>query len=532
MTELPAHAPIGATMGEVLAAHAAARPDSPALTVAGETWTYAELDEASSRLAAALVAAGLRPGDRVAMIARNRREFVAMHFAASRARVILVGINWRLSPVEVAQILADAQPALVILESEWEVLLRDADPALPKVWLDVPGSTAQPSYDEWLTAGDAPEARAGLAERPADPTATVMMLYTTGTTGVPKGVMLTETNMTAMIAEVSIRWRMRPDMRFFAILPLFHVSGTGCFFSTLHAGGEVVVPADPGDIARTIEHVRITHSALVPTLISQLVHDPRAREYDLSSLEVLIYGAAPSGGTLISDAMALMPDCGFTQGYGLTETCGGVAVAPFRKHGEVDDRPGTVGQPTTHYEFRIVDPATLDEVPAGTDGEVWVRGPQNASGYWHRPQETADAFLPDGWFRTGDIGGVDDDGYLYLKDRLKDMIISGGENVYSVEVESALMTHPDVLEAAVYGIPDARWGEVVKAVVAVTPGSRVSAEQLIEHTRTRLARYKCPRVVEFMDALPKSGSGKIIKHGLRAGDRDAVGVPESAPAGT
>ena len=508
------------TMGDLLALHARRRPDAPALTVADRSWSYAELDEAVTRLAAALVATGLRPGDRVAMIARNGWEYVALHFAASRARVILVGINWRLSPVEVAQILTDARPSLVLVDVEWQPLLRDADPGLPTVWLGSPRDDQHSrSFPVWLTAGDGTHARQALAERPAEPGATVLMLYTTGTTGVPKGVMLTEGNLLAMIAEMSRCWRMRPDMRFFAILPLFHVSGTGCFFTTLYAGGEVLIPADPNDVARTVERARITHSALVPTLLSQLVHDPAARQFDLSSLEVLVYGAAPSGGTLISDAMALMPGCGFTQGYGLTETCGGVAAAPLRRHGEVDDRPGTVGRPTTHYEFRIVDPATCAEVPAGTDGEVWVRGPQNAVGYWNRPEETAASFMTDGWFRTGDIGVLDEDGYLYLKDRLKDMIITGGENVYSVEVESTLMTHPEVVEAAVYGIPDDRWGEAVKAVVARTPGSTLTAEELAEHTRTRLARYKCPRVIEFVDALPKSGSGKILKHGLRDRDR-------------
>jgi acyl-CoA synthetase (AMP-forming)/AMP-acid ligase II len=213
-----------------------------------------------------------------------------------------------------------------------------------------------------------------------------------------------------------------------------------------------------------------------------------------------------------------MPTCGFTQGYGLTETTGGVSAAPLRRHGEKDDRPGTVGQATANYEIRIVDPVTGKDVPAGTDGEVWLRGSQNAQGYWKRPEETSANFLPKGWFRTGDIGVLDDEGFLYLKDRLKDMIISGGENIYSVEVENALLTHPEIREVAVYGVPDERWGESVKAVVARTEGSTLDVQAVIAHARSRLARYKCPKIVEFVDVLPKSGSGKIIKHALRQRD--------------
>jgi acyl-CoA synthetase (AMP-forming)/AMP-acid ligase II len=182
-----------------------------------------------------------------------------------------------------------------------------------------------------------------------------------------------------------------------------------------------------------------------------------------------------------------------------------------------------VGQACSKYEIRIVDPATLTDVPAGTDGEVWLRGPQNAHGYWNRPEETAAGFLPDGWFRTGDIGVLDEDGYLYLKDRLKDMIISGGENIYSVEVESALLVHPQILEVAVYGVPDPHWGESVKAVVVRTPGSTLDEGAVRAHALTRLAKYKCPRVIEFAEALPKSGSGKIIKHVLRSRDAADAG---------
>ena len=513
MTTTPTQDVEATTMATLIDEHAAHRPEAVALTVADRSWTYAGLAAEVDRYARAFVAAGLAPGDRVAFLAHNGLPFVAAHFAASRAGVTLVGVNWRLAALEVAQILHDAGPALVMVDHDLSELLAETVDLPPVVTLTGEAS----DLEQWLGAGEG----SVVVDR-STPDNIVMMLYTTGTTGRAKGAMISERNVNEMLREVSMRWLMRPDMRFVAVLPLFHVSGTGSIFSTLFAGGEVILPADASAevIARTIDERRVTHSALVPTILSSVVHEPSLKKYDLSSLEVLIYGAAPSGGTLIQDAMALMPDCGFTQGYGLTETTGGVAVAPLRRHGEVDDRLGTVGQACTKYEIRIVDPVTLADRPAGTDGEVWLRGPQNAQGYWNRPEETAAGFLVDGWFRTGDIGVLDEDGYLYLKDRLKDMIISGGENIYSVEVESALLSHPDILEAAVYGVPDPHWGETVKAVVVLAEGSSLDADDVTAYARTRLAKYKCPRIVEFAEVLPKSGSGKIVKHTLR--QRDAA----------
>ncbi|GAA2448053.1 fatty acid--CoA ligase [Actinomadura vinacea] len=512
----PTQVPQAVTMAALLDEHAARTPEAPALTTAGRRFTYAELAEVAGRYARAFEASGLRPGDRVLFLAHNGLPFVAAHFAASRAGVVLVGVNWRLSAFEVAQIVADAEPSLVLADHDLLDLLAQAERLPRVVTLDGPRSDLR----EWLETGEAVEP----ADR-GEPGNVLMMLYTTGTTGRAKGAMISERNVNEMLREVSARWLMRPGMRFVAVLPLFHVSGTGSIFSTLFAGGEVILPPDASaeTIARAIDERKATHSALVPTILNGFVHEPALKKYDLSSLEVLIYGAAPSGGTLIQDAMALMPRCGFTQGYGLTETCGGVSVAPLRRHGEEDDRPGTVGRACTKYEIRIVDPATLEDVPAGADGEVWLRGPQNALGYWNRPEETAAAFKPDGWFRTGDVGVLDEDGYLYLKDRLKDMIISGGENIYSVEVESALLAHPEILEVAVYGVPDEHWGERVKAVVVRTPGSTLDRDAVLEHARSRLARYKCPRAIEFVPELPKSGSGKILKHVLRGRETTTAG---------
>lgn len=498
------------TLSALVDEHALHRPDAPALTVDGRTSSFRDLRADVDRYAAALVASGLEPGDRVAVIAANSAAYVAMHFACSRVAVTLVGVNWRLSAHEVGAILQDATPRLVLVDHDLRRLLVQA-PEVPEVVMGGP----EAGLERWLSGG----AETPVIDRSHEDNV-LMMLYTTGTTGQAKGVMISERNVNQMLREMSRQWLMRPGMSFANVLPFFHVSGTGAAFTGLFVGGEVVLPPDASAeaMARTIHEHRITHSALVPTVLTAFVREPSLGQYDLSSLEVLIYGAAPSGGTLIQDAMALMPACGFTQGYGLTETTGGVSAAPVRRHGDLDDRPGTVGRATANYEIRIVDPVTLEDVETGADAEVWLRGSQNALGYWNRPEETAANFVADGWFRTGDIGVLDTDGYLYLKDRLKDMIISGGENIYSVEVESALTAHPDIVEAAVYGVPDERWGESVKAVIVRTPGSSLDQDAVLAHARSRLARYKCPKVVEFTEALPKSGSGKIIKHVLRQRD--------------
>ncbi|WP_170219395.1 class I adenylate-forming enzyme family protein [Nocardioides litoris] len=500
------------TLSALVDEHAVVRPDVPAVTAGGRTATFATLRADVDRFAAAIVASGLEPGDRVAVVAANSSAYLAMHFACSRAAVTLVGINWRLSAHEVGAILRDATPRLVLVDHDLRGLLPDSS-EVTTVVLDGP----EPGLEQWLSAG----AGTPAVDRSHEDNI-LMMLYTTGTTGQPKGVMISERNVNQMLREMSRQWLMRPGMSFVNVLPFFHVSGTGAVFTGLFVGGEVVLLADASaeSIARTIHERRITHSALVPTVLTAFVREPSLAQYDLSSLEVLVYGAAPSGGTLVQDAMALLPSCGFTQGYGLTETTGGVSAAPLRRHGDADDRPGTVGQATANYEIRVVDPDSRQEVARGTAGEVWLRGTQNAQGYWNRPEETAANFVDGGWFRTGDVGVLDADGYLYLKDRLKDMIISGGENIYSVEVESALTAHPDIVEAAVYGVPDERWGESVKAVVVRVPGSPLNEDAVLAHARSRLARYKCPKVIEFTDALPKSGSGKIIKHVLR--QRDAT----------
>jgi acyl-CoA synthetase (AMP-forming)/AMP-acid ligase II len=518
----PPPAPYGTvatTLAEVLAEHGTHRPQAPAVTDRdGRRTTYAELSESCARLASAIRRAGLQPGDRIAVVARNGLPWVQLLYAASWAGVALVGLNWRLAPGELRTVLADSTAGLLFAEEEFRDLLGDAasDGSTSVVWLDGP----QEDFAQWATGGDADDGAALLRREPPRADRVMLQLYTTGTTGSPKGVMLTEANADAMVRTVSPKWLMHDRMRFLAALPFFHVSGITSIVDTVYVGGELVVPAGTGvhEIGAAIAEHRVTHTVLVPTILTSLVHDPATSSYDLASLEVLIYGSAPSGSRLIEEAMAMLPTTAFSQGYGLTETFAGVAIAPLVRHGDVDPRPGTAGRILENCEVRVVDPGTEENVPPGQDGEIWLRTPQRTPGYWRRPEETAAAITADGWFRTGDIGTVDEEGYLFIRDRLKDMIISGGENIYSVEVEAAVSSHPDVLEVAVYGVPHPHWGETVKAVVVRRPGSALTAEELLDHLADRLARYKRPRLIDFADDLPKTGSGKILKRALRDGE--------------
>lgn len=506
------------TLAKSLDRHRRERPHYRAITTPAGTRTYAALARDVARIACRLKEEHAARGSRIAVIARNGLPYVQLVYAASWAGAQLVCVNWRLEPEESQAILSDSAPVLVFAEREFAHLVG---PHRHVVWLD--RSEHDPAdFEDWYATGD--------PHTPIDPgqgaESVALLLYTTGTTGQPKGVQLVERNFSHMCEQATKAWRMHPEMRFMACLPMFHVSGMSSVMCCVHMGGELVVPAGTSvaELGRAVEERGVSHTVLVPTVLTRLVAEKAAQTYDLSSLEVVIYGSAPSGSTLIERAMEMLPHTGFSQGYGLTETCAGVAIAPICKHGDVDRHPGSVGTVLDNCECRIVAPLTGEDVASGADGEIWLRTPQLMAGYLNKPEETAAAISPDGWFRTGDIGCRDEQGFLYIRDRLKDVIISGGENIYSVEVENAIAAHPAVLEAAVVGVPDPAWGETVKAVVALRKGQTLDGSALQAWLDGRLARYKRPRIIEFVDDLPKTGSGKILKGALRSHPHTAHGV--------
>lgn len=498
--------------------------DTLAIVDGADSRTYRQLAGDVRRAAAALRAditdLGIDiGGGRFAVLSRNSATMVELMYAASASATVMVPLNFRLAPMEIADIIADSGADLIFVESDLRPSLATIPASDHRRIVEIAEHGTTIDYAAWrdrATASDVDDCSDAARFAPAERDRVVMQMYTTGTTGRPKGVMITEGNLAAMTEMVIEAFPLDADSRYLALLPMFHVSGGGTPIGVLAAGGAVVLSS--GTSATAILHDlgehAVSHVNLVPSLISLLLIEPAITSTDLSSLRVLMYGAAPSGASVIAEAMQLLPGCSFLHGYGLTECSGGVTFADPHRWGDVDEHPGSVGRPVAGCAIRIVDPETLADVTPGAAGEVWVRSAQNTIGYWNRPEETAQLFV-DGWLRTGDIGSMDGDS-LMLMDRLKDMIISGGENVYSAEVENALLAHPAVFEAAVFGVADPKWGESVKAVVTLRPGSTVSPDELIEFTRSRLARYKCPKTVEIVGELPKSGSGKVLKRLLRA----------------
>ena len=501
------------TFAQILREHAGQRPGSPAVSFEGVTWTFGELDALSSRSAQALRDEGVQAGDRVAVLTKNCAEFCELLFACSKVGAILVGLNWRLAAMEIAAIVKDASPAVVIVGPSEQHLLPDAalGPA-PSYRVVVLGA----QYDAWrAAAAQSPDAGPGHIGLDDD---VALILYTSGTTGLPKGVMLTNKNMcyTRRLAEA---WGMGPESVNLVAMPMFHIGGSGYGSSTLLAGGHTVLMREVNlsVVIELIARYRVTHTFFVPAVVQSLLETPGIESADLSSLQLLMYGASPIGEVLLRRALEVLR-CNFMQAYGMTETAGTVLDLPPKDH-ELDGPTASLlrscGRAYPWVELRIIDPTTLADVVTGEVGEIWLRSGMVMKGYWNKPEVTQEAIMPGGWLRTGDAAYQDAQGYVYMFDRFKDMIISGGENIYPAEIENAMNAHPAVLEVGVVGVPHVRWGESPMAVVVLRPGHRADAAELIGFTRERLAHYKCPAAITFVETLPRNASGKLLKRELR-----------------
>ena len=499
------------SLGATIRRLARERPDDVAFVCAQRTLTFAALHKRSSRVAAALQAMGVHGGDRVALLAHNDAEFLEVMIGVSQAGATLVALNWRLSAPESAAILADAQPAVVVCEAELATLLPgDEDrPAGMRVVL------GGEDYEPWLAAAPAPAGELGV---PA-PDDIALVLYSSGTTGLPKGVMLTNHNLSYIPVMARELFRMTAESVHLVVAPLFHIGGAATGLTTTMLGGRTVVmrDADPESILDAIERERVTHAFFVPAVIGRLVAALRERPRDIAGLRYVAYGAAPMTETLLRDAMDALR-CGFIGCYGMTETSATVTGLAPEEHvaeGPRAARLRSVGRELPWHTVRVTDLDTGAAAAPRQVGEIWVRSPMNMAGYLHQPEATAQTLVPGGWLRTGDGAYVDEDGYIYLTDRIKDMIISGGENVYPAEVENVLAAHPAVDDVAVIGLPDERWGETVTAIVCSRPGTEPDPQELIAFTRERLAHYKCPTSVRLVAELPRNPSGKVIKRTLR-----------------
>ena len=499
------------TFAEIIREHAAARADAPALTFEDSTISFAQLHARSSRAANALLREGLQAGDRVAVLTKNRAEFYELIFACNKIGAILVGVNWRLAPLEIDAILADATPRIVFVGPEEAGLLSATARGVAGLNRVV---TLGSEYDAWRDLS--PDLDPGHVGAPED---VMLILYTSGTTGLPKGVMLTNEGMsyTRRLAEET--WGMGPSSVNLVAMPMFHIGGSGYGTSTMLAGGHTVLmrEVNPARVVELIERHRVTHAFFVPTVVQALLGVPGVETADLSSLELFGYGAAPMGDTLLRRALDVLK-CKFMQSYGMTEASGTVVELDPADHDPGGPRSAllrSIGRPVPWVELRVIDPQTMREAETGKVGEIWLRSRMIMKGYWNKREATAEAIVEDGWFRTGDAAYLDENGYVFLFDRFKDMIISGGENIYPAEVENAMIGHPAVQEVGVIGVPHERWGETPMAIVVLKPGASAEPAELLEFTRGRLARYKCPTVVTFAPTLPRNASGKLLKRELR-----------------
>ena len=489
-------------------------PAEPALEFEGRSLTYGALDARSNRVANGLRTAGVERQSRVVFYGRNRPEYFEMLFGAAKINAVTVAVNWRLGPNEVAAIINDATPTVVVVDDDFIESLRMIEPELEtatKILL-MGDQDGFEGYEAWLTAQD--DADPGDESSWQD---VALQVYTSGTTGRAKGAMLSNQNLFSSLGPTADRWRFETGDVNLVVLPVAHVAGTWWALLGMLKGCRTVLlrEADPLRILEAISAFHVTQTMLVPALLQFLLDLPSISPADVSSLKTVAYGGSPISRQVLERVMGLLR-CELIQGYGSTESLPLTELAGADH--DPDSRPELLrscGKPLPWVEMRIVDPTTNADVPTGTIGELWARAPQIMVGYWRQPTETSKALDGEGWFHTGDAGYRDAEGYLYLSDRVKDMIVSGGENIYTAEIENVLLSLADIVDVAVIGVPHEKWGETVKAVVVTSPSSALTESDVIAFARERLGHFKCPTTVDFVSELPRNLSGKVLKRELR-----------------
>ncbi|TDQ05723.1 long-chain-fatty-acid--CoA ligase [Labedaea rhizosphaerae] len=484
------------------------RPDGVAVRFGDQAWTWAQWQDRIARNVGAQLAAGLEPGDRVAFLDKNHPACLETTLACALVGTANAVVNFRLAADEIAFVVDDAQATVLFAGPEFLPIVEKIRDRIPTVRQVI--EIGEP-YERWLQQAQPARARPYLRDD------CFLQLYTSGTTGFPKGAMLTHRGMTAHSEAVGADSELGPDCVGMVAMPLFHVGGTSWALAALFAGAEIVVVRDivPNLLLDELVSARITHSFFVPAVFAFMLQVPDVAQRDWSALRLLVYGASPMPLPLLRNSLKVFP-CGFRQVYGMTEA-GGVVTSlgpeehrdPAREH-----LLTSAGKPIPGVEAKVVDPVTGEPAGVGEVGEVLVHTEQLMSGYWRRDadQQSVDA---DGWLHSGDAGYLDAEGYLFISDRIKDMIISGGENIYPAEIERVLAEHPAIADVAVIGVPDDKWGEVPYAIVVAAPGAEVDEEKLLAHCREHLAAFKCPKSVQVLTELPRNPTGKILKRKLR-----------------
>jgi long-chain acyl-CoA synthetase len=488
---------------------AAARGEQVAIVFGDRRISYRELDQRSNRVARALLAAGVEPQDHVAFIDMNGPEYFEVLFGCAKVNAINVGVNWRLAPAEMAYTINDAEAKVLFVGPELQAAIGQVRAELRTVRTVV---NLGDEYDVWL--GD------GAASDPLAPSAAGdvgIQLYTSGTTGLPKGAMITNHNLATLITQVLSDWEFDAESVNLVASPLFNIAGGGWALVGMFCGATTVLlrTATPPSLLQAIAEERVTNALLVPALLNFMLQVPGVEEIDLTSLRAIVYGASPISAQVLAQSIKTFK-CHFIQAYALTEHTGSATIMRPEEHDLAN--PGRLlscGRPHAWVSLRIADPQGGEDKSVGEVGEIWLRSGQVMKGYCNRPEATAETITADGWLRTGDLAYADAEGYVYLQDRVKDMIISGGQNVYPVEVENVLMAHPAIADVAVIGVPDKQWGEAVKAIAVRKPGASAEAEEIIAFARERIAHFKAPSSVDFAEALPRNPSGKILKRELR-----------------